>query len=67
MVFELENESYVQTFPGPGEYVVSLNQELTEMKSHRLVILPQQALRILDGMNQREVLQSIRISSITVE
>jgi hypothetical protein len=67
VVFELENESYVQTFPGPGEYVVSLNQELTEMKSHRLVILPQQALRILDGMNQREVLQSIRISSITVE
>lgn len=63
--FVLNGKSVEKLFAAPGEYTVDLDLPKINAKDVLKVgIIPQAAKRIAEGMEQREVLQSIRLSSV---
>lgn len=63
--FILNGVSFERTFSAPGEYTVDLDlQKVSATDVMKVEIIPQEAKRIAEGMEQREVLQSIRLSSV---
>ena len=63
--FVLNGISVEKSFASPGEYTVDLDlPKPPAAEVLKVEIIPQPAKRIAEGMGQREVLQSIRLSSV---
>lgn len=63
--FVLNGVSFERSFSTPGEYTIDLDFPMAiATDALKVEIIPQAARRIAEGMEQREVLQSIRLSSV---
>lgn len=65
--FMINGNAHEKVFSEAGDHTVSIDIPVTtEAGSLKIEVLPQMAKRLAEGMEQREVLQSIRLSSVTL-
>lgn len=63
--FVINDVSFEKYFNSPGEYTVELDlPKRPSEATMKIMIIPQVAKKIAEGMEQREVLQSIRLSAV---
>lgn len=64
--FILNGTPVERLFASPGEYTVDLDlPESSSLKTITVEIIPQASKRLAEGMEQRELIQSIRLSAVS--